>query len=491
MNTLNKNLKGYDCDGDMVKTSDNACEQITEEKTKIETWAKREVNLYLESKKGSQDDYVMARAYSAKALEALSSLAKDGHSGYSIGFTRSIVEQLAGGKERPNLDDITCEYTHACYASAYKAFDILSEDNPYLKESWDLLDCLILDKPLTPIVDTDDIWNDTSCYTESDEFKDYQCKRMSSLFKYVYKDGTVKYHDVDRHVCSLVRNPSCTYTSGLTSRLLDELYPITLPYMPESKRYHFYCEEWLTDKKNGDFDTVGVLYLVKPDGECVNINRFYKESKDGFVQISEEEYEERKQLHIERVKKYRSEHKHIFVVNGMAKSGKDTFANILNEYIPTYKYSSIDKIKEVAKLCGWDGYSKTEKDRKFLSDLKMLTNEYSDLAYNDIKERANEFLKSDDVNRFMLIDIREPEAIERFVGEFGAKTILIRNDNVSHIDSNESDKNVYNYDYDYTIFNNGTLEEFRDLIIKFVNDFKDGKEANCKYGTSNESKGDN
>ena len=31
------------------------------------------------------------------------------------------------------------------------------------------------------------------------EERNYQCKRMSSLFKYVYADGTVKYRDVDRY----------------------------------------------------------------------------------------------------------------------------------------------------------------------------------------------------------------------------------------------------------------------------------------------------
>ena len=57
--------------------------------------------------------------------------------------------------------------------------------------------------------------------------------------------------------------------------------------------------------------------------------------------------------------------KQIYITNGMARCGKDTFATFLNEYIPTLKYSSIDKVKTIAKLCGWDG-GKTEKDRKFL-----------------------------------------------------------------------------------------------------------------------------
>ena len=31
----------------------------------------------------------------------------------------------------------------------------------------------------------------------------------------------------------------------------------------------------------------------------------------------------------------------------MARSGKDTFAEYLNDFVPTLKYSSIDKVKDI------------------------------------------------------------------------------------------------------------------------------------------------
>ena len=86
--------------------------------------------------------------------------------------------------------------------------------------------------------------------------------------------------------------------------------------------------------------------------------------------------------------------KRIFITNGMARSGKDTFAILLNEFAPTLKYSSIDKIKEVAISCGWNG-EKDEKSRKFLSDLKMLTTKFNDMPFNAIKNKVDEFLKDD------------------------------------------------------------------------------------------------
>lgn len=152
----------------------------------------------------------------------------------------------------------------------------------------------------------------------------------------------------------------------------------------------------------------------------------------------------------------------------MARCGKDTFAQFLNEIVPTCKYSSIDKVKEIAGLCGWKG-EKTEKDRKFLSDLKLLTTDYSDLAFKAINDEVNKFM-FDNRHSVMLIDIREPEEIEMAKNAFGAKTILIKNKNVKQIDSNMADANVFNYEYDYVIENNGTLDEFQQNVHKFAKD---------------------
>lgn len=160
--------------------------------------------------------------------------------------------------------------------------------------------------------------------------------------------------------------------------------------------------------------------------------------------------------------------KKIFITNGMARCGKDTFATYLNEFVPTLKYSSIDKVKEIISLCGWDG-GKTEKDRKFMSDFKMLTTEYSDMPFKAIEEKVSEFLK-DNIHEVMLIDIREPEEIERAKNVFNAEAILIKNDRVDIITSNDGDAGVFDYAYDYIIENNGTLEEFKDNIRVFVDE---------------------
>ena len=64
--------------------------------------------------------------------------------------------------------------------------------------------------------------------------------------------------------------------------------------------------------------------------------------------------------------------KHIFIINGSGGVGKDTFVGLvstqLNDMLKKFhtviNFSSVDKVKEIAKEIGWDG-KKTEKNRKF------------------------------------------------------------------------------------------------------------------------------
>lgn len=168
--------------------------------------------------------------------------------------------------------------------------------------------------------------------------------------------------------------------------------------------------------------------------------------------------------------------KHIFIINGSGGVGKDTFVNlvtlevndILKRFHTVINFSSVDKVKEIAKEIGWNG-KKSEKDRKFLSDLKILSSEYCDMPFKSMRSKVNDFLK-DEESIFLFLHIREPIEISRAVEEFGAKTILIKRDKVKHITSNVADENVFNYNYDFVIDNSGTKEELKDKVKDFVLD---------------------
>ena len=163
--------------------------------------------------------------------------------------------------------------------------------------------------------------------------------------------------------------------------------------------------------------------------------------------------------------------KKIFILNGVGTSGKGEFVARVSKYIPTLKYSTVDLPKEAAKVLGWDG-GKTEKDRRFLSDIMDLSTDYNDAPFKDVLSLVTDFKNNKDYAEYevLIIDMRDPKDIARAVEDFGAETILIRNPNVKKIESNHADRDVENYEYDYIIENDGTLEQLEEVVKIFIRD---------------------
>lgn len=205
---------------------------------------------------------------------------------------------IACRREKPDRKDGEWDYGCACYESALKAFRSLCADGHSgfsIELTKAILNRLINNKPLLPIEDTDEVWSDISDMIGlNGEERNYKCKRMSSLFKDVYADGTVKYRDVNRYYGVNIKCPDVPYHSGLIDTVMDELYPITMPYMPADRVFKIYTEDFLVDPAKGDYDTVGILYAITPSLEKVEINRYFKEDSKGFAEIDEAEYVKRK-----------------------------------------------------------------------------------------------------------------------------------------------------------------------------------------------------
>lgn len=214
--------------------------------------------------------------------------------------------EIAYKREAPNRKNDEWDYGCACYESALKAYLSLMDDDhsgASFGFTVGILKRLLEAKPLTPIEDVPEVWNDVTY--KDDGGKDYQCSRMSSLFKHVSKDGTVRYSDVNRYYCKDV-NSGATYTCGLEARVLDEKYPITMPYFPPLGQYVFTTAEFLTDRKNGDFDTKAIYNLKAPDGTTETINRFFAQSGNGWREIDIDEYVDR--LHVAMDRRTDDEH---------------------------------------------------------------------------------------------------------------------------------------------------------------------------------------
>ena len=171
----------------------------------------------------------------------------------------------------------------------------------------------------------------------------------------------------------------------------------------------------------------------------------------------------------------------ILIINGKGRVGKDTFCQFISEKKGlVYIYSTVDKVKEYAKLLGWDG-NKDAKGRKFLSDIKDAMTEYNDGPHQYIVEQIKqvyEKYKDDDMirnNLVFLIHSREPDDIERWVNENNARAILIRSETREQTWNNHADDDVFDCIYDYIVYNDGSLEEWKETAGEFINEVKKEK----------------
>jgi hypothetical protein len=214
-----------------------------------------------------------------------------------LNWAEKEIEIACARELAANEDAGEYAYGVMCYNSALKAFKSLLEDEHSgcsVHITKNILVRMIDGKPLTPIEDTPDVWHEC-CRYKDDGATDYQCSRMSSLFKTVHADGSVTYRDINRVRVTYEANPDIFWSSGNATRIIDEMFPITMPYWPRSKGYTIFGEDFLLDPANGDYDTVGYFYAIDPDGQRIEINRYFAEKGPGpMVEIDFEEYCERK-----------------------------------------------------------------------------------------------------------------------------------------------------------------------------------------------------
>jgi len=158
----------------------------------------------------------------------------------------------------------------------------------------------------------------------------------------------------------------------------------------------------------------------------------------------------------------------LFIINGRGTSGKDTFVNLLKDIDGNVvSVSSVSEIKLLAaQYFGYTG-DKTDKERKLLSDLKLLQTEACDGPFNYMMHHI-----ATDPFSHLFFHIREPEEIAKFKAKTGALTILIERTEIDRDFGNMADDGVANYDYDLKILNctlsglEASAQIFHDTYIK-------------------------
>lgn len=150
---------------------------------------------------------------------------------------------------------------------------------------------------------------------------------------------------------------------------------------------------------------------------------------------------------------------------GFAGSGKDTAAQALISKGWRRK-AFADHLKTLAYSFGWDG-RKNEKGRKFLQDLGMAARAYNsnfwiEQAYFGMTAVPTAYTKIP----FVWTDVRFENEAE-FIRKRGGVIIRIIRPNIP-CGEHESESGQNKIDADYTIVNDGTVEELHNTILNLL-----------------------
>ena len=177
----------------------------------------------------------------------------------------------------------------------------------------------------------------------------------------------------------------------------------------------------------------------------------------------------------------------VIVVNGVARSGKDTFVDYCLSELAGYsaKFSTVDFIKDLAKQCGWNG-EKNAKNRKFLSDLKDLLTEWDDVPMKKLASvisRMKGWELSNKKPYYLFVFCREPKEIDRIVDKYGAITVCVRRTEAEKVSyGNHADDEAICHEYNFYIDNNEDLEHLKLAAKTFCEYIKEEEQPTDPWG---------
>ena len=196
--------------------------------------------------------------------------------------------ELACKKENPNWNGKSFDYGCACYQSALKAYKSLCEDGhsgTSFNITKNILIRLMEGLPLKPITDDDfintepEIWESPEYLKKVGLKSNIQCPRMFSLFRKETLNGKITYSDVGR-VIFYDANGDDWYNCGPAFKIVDEMFPITMPYYPSNEKYKVYGETFYmvngenkTSENPGTYNLVKIYYILTPDNERIEVNK--------------------------------------------------------------------------------------------------------------------------------------------------------------------------------------------------------------------------
>lgn len=163
---------------------------------------------------------------------------------------------------------------------------------------------------------------------------------------------------------------------------------------------------------------------------------------------------------------------HLFIINGIPRSGKDTFADLVKAINCSGKevvnISSVDDVKTAYKMLGWDG-TKTPEDRKNLSLIKGI----ADARFNHTVKTIVDLVRNNHKEKVYFYHVRELDNINKIKQQFRDSIFKVKSvyvDRKLEIDTSSNSDIEAGLDaqsYDIIIDNSGSKEE----LIERAKDF--------------------
>ena len=168
----------------------------------------------------------------------------------------------------------------------------------------------------------------------------------------------------------------------------------------------------------------------------------------------------------------------LIFVNGQPRAGKDTTIGFLRQSLRRHgilsdEFSSIEPVREMLEKAGFDLSQKTEADRKLLSVIGDATEEHSAFRTSHCIFRTNllfDRAQAEGMGAIMFLHTREPKTIEKLrmtAGDIPSATVFVKSDRAV-LANNPSDAGVFDMEYDFTIENNGTLDDLQGQCAKLA-----------------------
>lgn len=163
----------------------------------------------------------------------------------------------------------------------------------------------------------------------------------------------------------------------------------------------------------------------------------------------------------------------VVIFNGLPRAGKDEVIKQTNIHVSKLEptaivkaVSSIDPFRLAVSALGLEPANKTPEMRALLSEFKASADKHFDYSTSSLHNSVTKLFNSfPDRGAYLFTQIREPHNIQKLKARImyaghpiKVLTVLVTGRGVA-VNSNSSDMNVADYQYDVTLNNSGSLED--------------------------------